>query len=86
MKLKSGFILKEVAGDIVVVPSGDTLNLDMMITLNETGAFLWKILETGADESELVSALLEEYDVTPEMAAECVKDFGEKLNENGFLE
>lgn len=86
MKLKSGFILREVAGDIVVVPSGDTLDLDMMITLNETGAFLWKILENGAEEAQLVEALLEEYDVSPELAKECVKNFGEKLNENGFLE
>lgn len=86
MKLKSGFILREVAGDIVVIPSGETLDLNMMITLNETGAFLWKLLEKGAKETELIDALLDEYDVTVDVARECVKEFGEKLNENGFLE
>ena len=40
MKLKQGFILRQVAGENVVVPAGDALNLNMMITLNSTGAFL----------------------------------------------
>lgn len=86
MKLKNGFILREVAGEIVVVPSGDTLDLNMMITLNETAAFLWKHIEKGADEDELVSALLSEYEITEEDARKHIKKFGETLNEHGFLE
>lgn len=85
MKLKEGFILREVAGEIVVIPSGDTLDLNMMITLNDTGRFLWKQLETGAEESELVAALLDEYDVSEENAKKHVAAFVEKLNEHGFL-
>jgi len=86
MKLKDGFILREVAGEIVVVPSGDTLDLNMMITLNETAAFIWKILEKGASEDELVKALLSEYEISEEDARKHIRNFGETLNENGFLE
>lgn len=86
MKLKKGFILREVAGEIVVVPSGDTLDLNMMITLNSTAAFLWKLIDKGANEDELVSALLEEYELSKEDAKIHIKKFGETLNEHGFLE
>ena len=49
MKLKSGFLLREVAGQVVVLPTGGNLDLDMMITLNETGKFLWERLESETD-------------------------------------
>ena len=85
MKLKPGFILRTVAGQVVVLPSGDELDLNMMITLNDTGKFLWERLETGAEVEELVSALLAEYDVDEATARAGVERFIAKLNENGFL-
>ena len=85
MKLKEGFVLREVAGDIVVIPSGETLNLNMMITLNDTGRFLWTRLEQGAELDDLVKALTEEYDVTEADARRCVESFVEKLDEHEFL-
>lgn len=85
IKLKPGFILRTIAGQVVVLPSGDELNLNMMITLNDTGKFLWERLETGAEVEELVSALLAEYDVDEATAHAGVERFVAKLNENGFL-
>ncbi len=85
MKLKDGFILREVAGETVVIPSGRTLDLNMMISLNGTGKVLWQKLEEGAEEAELVAALLAEYEVSEEQATRSVKNFVEKLNEHGFL-
>lgn len=85
MKLKPGFVMRTVAGQVVVLPSGDELNLNMMITLNDTGKFLWERLETGAEVEELVSALLAEYDVDEATARAGVERFIAKLNENGFL-
>ena len=77
--------MRTVAGQIVVLPSGDELNLNMMITLNDTGKFLWERLEVGAETEELVSALLAEYDVDEATARAGVERFVAKLNENGFL-
>ena len=85
MKLKDGFILREVAGQIVVLPSGDDLNLNMMITLNGTGKFIWSLLENETDEESIVSAILEEYDVDKATAEAAVSGFIRKLNEHGFL-
>lgn len=85
MKLKTGFVLREVAGEHVVIPAGDALNLNMMITLNETGCFLWKLLEQETDEDALVAALLGEYDVDEQAARTHVAAFVNKLKEHDFL-
>lgn len=86
MKLKQGFIMRDIAGETVVVPSGDELNLNMMITLNGTGKFLWQQLETGATLEELVQAMLGEYEVDEQTARAGAERFVNKLRERGFLE
>ena len=85
MKIKEGFVLRTVAGENVVLPSGDELDLKMMITLNDTGRFLWEKLEVGAEADQLVAELLAEYDVDEATARAAVERFVTKLNENGFL-
>ena len=85
MQLKDGFILRTVAGQHVVVPSGEDLDLNMMITLNETGKLLWENLAKGAEQEELVAALLQEYNVEEQTAEAHVVRFVEKLRKNGFL-
>lgn len=85
MKLKDGFILRTVAGETVVLPAAGVTNFDMMITLNDTGKFLWERLAVGAEEAELVAALLEEYDVTEAVATRSVAAFVARLKELDFL-
>ena len=85
MKLKDGFILRDVAGEHVVIPTGDALDLNMMITLNETGCTLWKRLEQEAEPADLTAALLAEYDVDEATAAAAVEQFVAKLKEHDFL-
>ena len=85
MKLKDGFILRTVAGETVVLPAAGVTDFDMMITLNETGKFLWEKISAGTEEAELVQALLAEYDVTEEIAAKSVAAFVARLKELDFL-
>lgn len=85
MKLKDGFILREVAGKIVVLPTGGDLNLNMMITLNGTGKFLWEKLQEETTEAQLVADLLAVYEVDEATASACVKNFVAKLKDNDFL-
>ncbi len=87
MKIKQGFILREVAGNYIVVAVGSAVkNFNGVINLNETGAFLWKLLKEGSDEEGLVKALLAEYDVEEELARTDVKAFVDKLNGAGLIE
>lgn len=85
LQLKSGFVLREIAGETVVIPSGEELNVNMMITLNDTGAFLWRHLTNGIQREELVALLLKEYDVDERTATESVDTFVAQLSKNGFL-
>ena len=85
MKLKDGFIMRTVAGETVVLPTGGVTDLDMMITLNDTARFLWERLVVGAEVDELVQALLSEYEVTEEVATRSVNAFIDKLKERDFL-
>ena len=85
MKMKEGFLLREVAGQTVVLPIGADMDMNMMITLNETGAFLWEKLQEETDEAGLVTALLAEYDVDEPTAKQAVANFVAKLSDNGFL-
>lgn len=85
MKIKEGFLLRQVAGQTVVLPVGQDLDLNMMITLNDTGAFLWQQLQAETDEASLTDALLKEYDVDESTAKKSVSAFIAKLEENGFL-
>ena len=85
MKLKEGFLLREIAGQTVVLPTGGDLDINMMITLNGTGAFLWEHLQEETNEAALVSALLAEYDVDEATASAAVTAFVGKLRKNDFL-
>ena len=87
MKIKSGFVLKDVAGSNLIVPIGENLvDFSQMITLNETGAFLFKKLIDGADINTLASAMTEEYDIDLDTAMADVSKFTELLKNEGMLE
>ena len=86
MKLKDGFFMRQIAGQTVVLPGGDVLDLNMMITLNETGAFLWERMNEETSEEALVAALLGEYDVDEKTAQQAVEAFVRKLYDYGFLD
>ena len=85
MKLKDGFVLRKVGGQVVVLPINADLDLNKMIKLNETGAFLWERMREETDEDALVAALLAEYDVDEATARRCVESFAGKLRDHGFL-
>lgn len=87
MKIKKDFILHKVADSYVVVPVGKmTLDFNGIINLNETGAFLFGLLQQGADREELLAKMLEEYDVTSEKAAADIDKFLEKVKAADVLE
>lgn len=87
MRAKPGYVMREVAGTFVVVPSGEAvLDFNGMITFNETGAFLWKQLSEDKNEKELLSALLEEYDTDAVTVKTDIWEFISKLKAADLLE
>ena len=88
MKIKKGFVVREVGGETVVVPVGAmSKTFHGMINLNETGKFLWEFF-SSADHTvdEGVAALLDEYEVEEEIARADVERFAKILKKSGFVE
>lgn len=87
MKIKEGFILRNIAGSFVVVPVGDaTIDFNGMMNLNETGAFLFEKMIEGTTREDLIKALTEEYDVDEETASKDVDLFIEKVEKEDLFE
>lgn len=87
MKIKSDYVMREVAGTCVVVPTGKaSVDFSGIITLNGTGAFLWKQLTEDKGGQELLSALLEEYDTDEATAKADISEFLKKLKTADLLE
>ena len=87
MKIKPGYMLREVAGCNVVVAIGvETMDFGGMINLNDTGAFLWKLLENGATEDELLEKMLDEYEVSRDDAKLGISSFINKMREADLLD
>ena len=71
----------------MVLPLGqETVAFNGMLTLNESGALLWKALESGADTDALVKVLTAEYVVSETQARTDVEEFLEKLLRSGCAE
>lgn len=80
MKQSPDFLLRDVADSLVLVPVGAaTERFPGMITLNETGKFLWDALETEQTLDSLTERLLEQYQVEQAQAREDVEAFLKKL-------
>lgn len=88
MKIKSGFILRDVAGKTFVVATGElSKSFKGMITLNETGKFIWNLLENDTTKEEIVDKMLEVYeDVERSIVENDVEIFVEKLVRDNILE
>lgn len=87
MKLKTKYILRSVADKTVAiaVEQGDE-KTDGVITLNETGAFIFSLINDGADFDTVTDKFFDEYDVTKEEAVKVVENFVEYLKNSDLLE
>lgn len=85
MKIKEGYRIRKVGSKSVVVAPGG-INFTGLITVNETGTFIWGMLEKGAESDEIVSALANECKVQPEKIEGDVIEFIKALKGAEILE
>lgn len=86
MKIKEGFVLRNICDEYIVVAVGrQTLDFKGLIKLNETGAFLWEQLKNECGEEELLAALRAEYDVDEATAKADIAAFLASLKEASLL-
>lgn len=87
MKIKIEAVLREIAGDHVLVPVGDTIiQHNGLFAMSEVGARIWELLPDCENESEITEKLLEEFDAPHETVSADVSEFVSKLREFGLIE
>ncbi|MBE6796829.1 MAG: PqqD family protein [Ruminococcaceae bacterium] len=87
MKIKESYVLRSVAGENLIVPvGGNNINFNSAMTLNETGAFLWQLLNADTTRDALIDAMTKEYDIDAETAAKDIDIFITSLKEHSILE
>ena len=86
MKLKKEFMLREIVGETILIPVGESNNhFNGIITINEIGRFIWQNYESSKDEEDLLSKILDEYEVKKEIAKSDLDEFLGKLRESDII-
>ena len=86
MKIKSGFVVREIAGQHVVVALGEAGKIfNGIIKLNETGRAIWDMLSVGAEREEIIAGLLEIYEVDRSVLERDCDAFLDILREKNIL-
>lgn len=70
MKIKKGFILREMCGENIVTGEGlENINFNKLISLNSSAAFLWKkVADKEFTAEDMAALLVEEYNIDTELA------------------
>lgn len=87
MKLCGEFVVRQIMDSVVAVPVGQTaLRLNGMILLNDVSKVIWECLEQNTDQTAIVTAVTDAFEVSTEEAAADIAEFLEKLRSAGLLE
>jgi len=87
MKRKPDFAMQNVGGEYLLVPLGaQVMDMNGIITLNATAACVWEALAEERSLDDLVAAVLERFDATPEQARADVVAFVEQVTEIGLVD
>lgn len=86
MRITPGFVVRQIAGETIAVPSGPSAqSLSGLLALNDSGEFLFNLLQTEQSQESLVQALLDTYEVDRDTACADVVEFLGILRENNIL-
>lgn len=87
MKIRDGYLLREIVDSWVVVPIGErVVQFNGIISLSETGAFIWKSIEDGKDVEAIVDLMTNSYDVDKLTAKSDILGFISLMKESGLIE
>jgi hypothetical protein len=87
MKAVQDIVTRQIVDETVLIPVGElSIKLSGMISLNETGGFVWKMLSTSQTKAQIMSALLSEYRVDANMVADDLHDLLSQMTELFIVE
>lgn len=86
-KAKSGFELKDVAGELLLMPRGaDTVDYNYVTVFNEAGALIYRAMNEFTDIDTLAQLLVEKYSIGADEAKADVQAYVDKMLNEGFAE
>ena len=87
MKVKDGFVLRNVVDEYIVMPTGDNIaKFDGAVVLNEVSAFVFEQMKRPVSREDLLEAVLNEFEVDEATAKADLDALIEKLTEMGLIE
>jgi hypothetical protein len=87
MKIKNGFVLRNLLEEYVVMPTGQNITaFGGTIVLNEVAAFVWSKMAEPVTRNELVEYILSEYEIDRATAERDLDALIDRLNSYGVLE
>lgn len=87
MRIKNGYLVREIAGNHIVVPIGErAIEFKGIMTLNEVGSLIWRSLEKNMSKDEILKLILDEYEIDEATANSDLEEFLETIRESGALE
>lgn len=87
MKLKSGYVLNEIASEGILIPvNGDVVSMNTAFCLNEIGRILLEKLIDGCEKQDLIDKILTEYDTDEQTARAETDEFIARLLELQLIE
>jgi hypothetical protein len=74
-------VTRKTGNEYVLVPIANNIaDMNSVFTLNETGAFIWELIDGKRDVEEIISELTKEYDIEASTAEADVMAFIEKMS------
>jgi hypothetical protein len=79
-------VTRQIAGETIIVPVRSQVgDLDSIFTLNDVGTLIWQHLDGRTTVRQMVEAICQVYDITPEEATGDVLDFLTELEGAGLI-
>lgn len=85
MRAKDGYEVRRIADVNILCPTTEEVDLTHVVTLNETGLFIWDMLQKDVTVDNIVNAMLKEYDVSREVLTEDVEEYIDYLRVQKLL-
>ena len=87
MKRKEDFLLQNVGGQDLLIPLGaKVLDMNGMVVFNPTGRYIWELLAEDRSLEDLVTAVVERFEVEPDRAGADVRAFVGDLPQQGCID
>lgn len=86
MKLSPNFVLREIAGDNLLIPVGEICSAPQgMVLLNDISLLIYQAIGDGKDADAILQDITERYDVETEQARSDMNDVLSQMKNLGII-